>query len=433
MIRTDMMMQVVADWRRDGIPSNLARRQLARNVDVRKLTNVLAVVGPRRAGKTFFLFQLIGDLLSSGVPRDKILFVDFEDYRLKGMQAEDLDGLLAAWERLTGLAPQYLFFDEIQVLPEWSRALRTLHNRRRFTIVVTGSNSSLLTREVATELRGRYEDVRLQPFSFRELLDFRQVSWDASTLYTPERGRLVRVFEEYLESGGFPDVCRHETVSERRGLLRNYYDTVYYRDMLDRHGIKARAIMDRLMAAVLEGAATTFSISAFEKQLKAAGLAGSKRTLSNYLEFLREAFFLLAAEKYSPSLRKRMMNPYKVYLIDTGFGLLTGGFPANRGRWLENAVAVEWARREQEFFYFQGTRECDFILANQGRPTEAWQVCWEMTPENEKRELGGLAEAMAKTGVSAGGILTFDQVGERRLPGGREVKLIPLWRWMLET
>lgn len=427
----ESLMQVAAEWLRDGTPPGLTPRQTPRPVDVARLSNILAVVGPRRAGKTWFLFQLVRQLLDGGVPREEILFVDFEDYRLKDMAPADVDALLAAWERLTGRTPRHLFFDEVQNLPDWSRVLRTLHNRRRHTIVITGSNSSLLTREIATELRGRYEDVRLLPFSFRELLAFRGMAWDTAMMHTPEHGRLVRVFEDFLEHGGFPEVCRRETAAERRGLLRNYYDTIYYRDVLDRHGIKARTVMDHMMSALLNGAAKSFSISAFERQLKAAGQEGSKRTLVHYLEFLREAFFVFTSEKYSPSVRKRMMNPRKVYLADTGFGLLAGGFPANRGRWLENAVALEWVRRGREFFYFKDRRECDFVLADAGRPVEAWQVCWSVAPENEKRELGGLAEAMTQLRVNAGGILTFDQEEEREI-GGRSIRLRPMWKWLLE-
>lgn len=430
MMNQELLLQIIGEWLHDtNLPSPVPRESPV--ISVESLSTILAIVGPRRAGKTFFLLQMIRNLLDSGhVNQEEVLFVDFEDYRLKGFASVDMDGLLAAFQQLTGHEPRFLFFDEVQHLPEWSRVLRTLHNRRRYRMVIAGSNSSLLSSEIATELRGRYEDALLLPFSFREFLRFQNLPYDKALLHTAQRGRIMAAFDDYLRFGGFPETFLRDSVAEKRKLLQNYYTTLFYKDILERYNIKARTILDQMMMALLNGASELFSISTFEKQLKAASLSGSKRTIANYLHFLEEAFFLITNEKFSYSARKRMMNPLKVYLMDTGFGLLSGAFSENRGKWLENMVAIELYRQQKRMFYFKENQECDFVVQEGGRPAEAWQVCWEVTSKNEKREFKGLLEAMGTLKLRRGGILTHNQEAIRSFDG-KTVRLIPVWKWLL--
>lgn len=429
-MRRDQLLQVIAEWLREMVFPPSTHREMP-SLDLRKQRAILAIAGPRRAGKTYYLYQLIQDLMESKeVLKEDILFVDFEDYRLQGFGPSDVDNLFTAFQQLAGRQPRFLFFDEIQHVPEWNRILRTLHNQRRYRIVVSGSNSSLLSQEIASELRGRYEDILMLPFSFREVLHFHHVKFDAVMLHTSQRGQLIRAFDDYLQFGGFPETLSREGASEKRKLLQTYYRTVFYKDILERYNIKARAVLDQMMGGFLESYATHFSISTFERQLKTAGLTGSKRTISNYLHFLEEAFFLITNEKFAYSHRKRMMNPKKVYLMDTGFALLGGTFTENRGYLLENVIALELLRRQSRMYYFKETQECDFILQEGRHPSEAWQVCWEVTPRNEQRELKGLLEAMRRYKIPKGGILTYDQE-EIRTINGMNVPLIPAWKWLL--
>ena len=183
-------------------------------------------------------------------------------------------------------------------------------------------------------------------------------------------------------------------------------------------------------AGAFEGYASVFSISAFEKQLKAHGQAGSKRSIAEYLRHLEAAFFIVMCEKFDFSPRKRMMNPKKIYLMDTGFSLLSGAFTENRGRLMENVTALEFFRTRRRTLYYKGKHECDFIVQRGTKPVEAWQVCWELTSANEKREFRGLLEAMAELGISTGGILTYGQE-ETRKADGRTIQVFPLWKWLL--
>ena len=430
-MKIESLQGIIAEWLADSLVAPLTPR-LGHSVNAGELTSILAIVGPRRAGKTYFIFQVVMELIASGqAQKDDILFVDFEDFRLKGFVPEDVDNLLVAFNKLTGKSPRYLCFDEVQHVPDWSRMLRTLHNRRAFKIIVSGSNSSLLSREIATELRGRYIDEIMFPFSFKEFLALKHVPCDEITLHTARKGEVLAAFDDYLQHGGFPEVASKGSLADKRKLLQNYYNTVFHCDIIERHGIKAEHLLDRMMRCVLENYTEQFSVSKFERQLKAAGLHGSKRTLANYLRFLEGAFFILRSERFSYSARARAMNPCKVYLVDTGFSFLGEPFSENRGKLLENVVAQELARGGNQLSFFKGKGECDFVLTGGGLGAGmAIQVCWELNQRNERRELSGVAEAMKALDLRRGMILTYNQE-EMVRHEGHEIALLPVWKWLL--
>ncbi len=429
-ISKDVLIRVVSEWLEEWeAPSLIPRKSYG--IKPENLNQILAVVGPRRAGKTYFMYQLIKSLIQSKKYSKKdILFIDFEDFRLSGLNGNNIDELFTVFYQLTNRYPRFLFFDEVQNLSDWSRVLRTLHNRRRFKIIISGSNSTLLGNEIATELRGRYQDILMFPFSFGEYIRYKGVSFTPTKFHTAARGGILSAFTTYLRYGGFPEVVTAGSDIERNKLLKSYYKTIFYRDIIERYNIKARYILDALMNEFLETYSGTFSISKFEKHLKANSLAGSKRTIANYFHYLQEAFFIITNDKFSYSPRSRAMNPKKVYLTDTGFTALGQPFSGNRGSILENVVAIELFRREKDLYYFKGKSECDFIIKNGTRPTHALQVCWELTERNRKREISGLIEACSTFGLSSGVILTYDQQQEEEIKGVK-ISILPVWNWLL--
>ena len=429
-MNTEILKKIIAEWLGEKVFPPLMKRD-APDLVLEQASEIIAVAGPRRAGKTCYMYQLIQDLTGQGNwNREDILFIDFEDYRLTDFTAADTDILLAAFHQVTGKAPTFLFFDEIQRLTGWSRVLRTLHNQNRYRIVVTGSNAGLLEREIATELRGRCRNILILPFSFPEFLRFHGIPHDERTLLTPARGQVLKAFEQYLKEGGFPEVVKKENVSEKRELLQTYYRTIFYRDILERYNIKAKTVLEAIMRYSLNTFSDLFSISMFEKELKRHHLPGSKQTISNYLGYLQEAFFVIAHDKFSYSPRQRIMNPKKVYLLDTGFSMLSTDFSENRGKLLENAVAVEMFRRGAECFYYKGRRECDFIVKRVTKPEAAIQVCWGLTPKNEAREFRGLREAMKAFAIEEGFILTNDEERELTFEDAR-IQIMPVWKWSM--
>jgi predicted AAA+ superfamily ATPase len=429
-MNTEILKKIIVEWLGEKVFPPLVKRDTP-DLVLEHASEIIAAAGPRRAGKTCYMYQLIQDLMGQGNwSREDILFIDFEDYRLTDFTAADTDVLLAAFHQVTGKAPTFLFFDEIQRLPGWSRVLRTLHNQNRYRIVVTGSNAGLLEKEIATELRGRCRNILILPFSFPEFLRFHGIPHDERTLLTPARGRILKAFEQYLKEGGFPEVVKKEIISEKRELLQTYYRSIFYRDILERYNIKAKTVLEAIMRYILNTYSDLFSISMFEKELKRHHLPGSKQTISNYLGYLQEAFFVIAHDKFSYSPRQRIMNPKKIYLLDTGFSLLSTDYSENRGKLLENAVAVEMFRRGVECFYYKGRRECDFIVKRGTKPEAAIQVCWGLTQKNEAREFRGLREAMKAFDIEEGFILTNDE--ERGLTmEGTKIQIMPVWKWLM--
>ena len=397
-MNTEILKKIIAEWLGEKVFPPLMKRD-APDLVLEQASEIIAVAGPRRAGKTCYMYQLIQDLTGQGNwNREDILFIDFEDYRLTDFTAADTDILLAAFHQVTGKAPTFLFFDEIQRLTGWSRVLRTLH--------------------------------LILPFSFPEFLRFHRIPHDERTLLTPARGQVLKAFEQYLKEGGFPEVVKKENVSEKRELLQTYYRTIFYRDILERYNIKAKTVLEAIMRYSLNTFSDLFSISMFEKELKRHHLPGSKQTISNYLGYLQEAFFVIAHDKFSYSPRQRIMNPKKVYLLDTGFSMLSTDFSENRGKLLENAVAVEMFRRGAECFYYKGRRECDFIVKRGTKPEAAIQVCWGLTPKNEAREFRGLREAMKAFAIEEGFILTNDEERELTFEDAR-IQIMPVWKWLM--
>ena len=179
---TDTARRVVAEWLEEQTIPPLVARDVP-PVDMEQLGDILAIVGPRRSGKTFYMYQLIQELLKNGKrSKEDVLFIDFEDYRLSDFAAKDVESLFVAFNQLTGKHPTFVFFDEVQHLKGCSRVIRTLHNQRRYRVVVSGSNSELLSKEISTELRGRYRDILMLPFSFKEVLRFKEIAYSDRTL-----------------------------------------------------------------------------------------------------------------------------------------------------------------------------------------------------------------------------------------------------------
>lgn len=430
-MKTEIAKKIIAEWFDNKPFLPLVKRDIP-DWKLEKTSEIIAIAGPRRAGKTSYMYQLMQNLLAQdNQSREDILFIDFEDYRLSDFTAQDTESIFTAFQQITGKAPTFLFFDEVQRFPGWSKVLRTLHNQNRYKIVVTGSNAGLLEKEIATELRGRCRNILMLPFSFQECLHFYDVPYSDRTILTPARGQIQKVFGQYLKEGGFPEVVKKATIFEKREMLQNYYRTIFYRDIIDRYNIKAKTTLESIMRYCLNTFSDPFSISMFEKELKRHRLSGSKQTIANYLGYLQEVFFLTAHEKFSYSPRQRIMNPKKIYLLDTGFSMLSTAFSENRGKLLENAVAIEIFRRRKECFYFKGRRECDFIIKEGSKPTMAIQVCWELTSKNESRELKGLREAMTSFKIENGLILTNDEEGNLTFEGAN-IRVMPVWQWLLE-
>ncbi|MEM3373676.1 MAG: ATP-binding protein [Candidatus Woesearchaeota archaeon] len=403
------------------ILENLERAKVSlvnRNIDFSE-TDITALIGPRRAGKTFCMFEMIQKLNFN-----QVLFLDFEDYRLINLNNFDL--ILEAYQELFNNNPKFLFLDEIQSLKNWQKIIRTLHNNG-FKIIISGSSSKLLSKEIATELRGRYISKIILPFSFNEFLKLKNVTLTKDLIYL-KKGILNNLINEYLKFGGFPEVIKKEKEQEKKDLLKSYYETIFYKDLSERYKIEQPENLLILMNYLLSNFSKYFSISKFTNFLKSNSISISKKTISKFLYELSESFFIISSEKYSISLKKRIFNPKKIYLIDNGFSNLML-FNEDKGKLLENLIAIELKRRSKEFYYFSEKNEVDFLIKESNLIKEAIQVTFGITETNKKREFNGLLEAMEKFNLNQSLIITFDQESEEKI-NNKKIKIIPFLKFI---
>ncbi len=421
----DNFKKLEIEWQEKELPFLLERNLLPKITD-----DILAIIGPRRVGKTYLMYQLLQNLLTH-VSKEEILLIDFEDNRLVGLTAEQADEMFIAHKELNPSPLKYLFFDEVQALPNWSRFIRKLHNQQKYKIIISGSSAKLLSQEIATELRGRYKAIFVSPFSFQEFISIKQFSYTPQVEFSEKKGTLLRLFQEYLENGGYPEIIKEEDKSEKKQKIQSYFQTIFYKDIVERHKLTNYAVLEQLMSYLLSNGARVFSITQFEKVLKEKSIAVSKKTISLYLKYLEEAFFIYALEEFSYSSKKRIMRPKKVYLIDNGLiTFLSTQFSPDLGRLLESCVLIELQRRAEKVFYFHGTHECDFLVKEGLNVQQAIQVCCRLELHNEKREVQGLLEALKIFNLKKGLILTFDQEQEIKR-NGAIIIVKPVWKWLL--
>lgn len=361
-----------------------------------------AVIGMRRVGKTTLVHQMRAERMAEGTRRDHLPYVNFEDERLADLRAEHLGFLVDELTRRVALdpadGPVVWSFDEIQVVPGWERFVRRLLETGGHDVIVTGSSAALLSREIATAMRGRAWEVVLFPFSFAESLEHlgEPIPESPAFLSGSERGRLERNFAEWLAVGGFPEVQGLGAAS-RSQLLRDYVDVAMLRDVVERHAVTNVTGLRWLVRHLLGNAAGLFSIEKFYAALKSQGVAIARDTLHQMLAHLEDCFLVRTVWMEASSERQRMVNPRKAYPVDPGLiPVFDRTGRSNVGHALETAVLIELERRRCEVSYVRtpGGFEVDFLARDGEGNTELIQVCADASdPDTARRELRALAEA----------------------------------------
>lgn len=398
-------------------PEGLIEREALKKVsEFLKLPHTLVISGLRRSGKSTLLKQIHKNFCGN----ELVYYLNFEDERLIGFEAGDFNLLYETFIELFGKSSVF-FFDEIQNVEGWEHFVRRMYDRG-FKFIITGSNSSLLSRELGTKLTGRYVGLELYPFSFLEFLKFKGIPSPKEPL-TEERGLIKGAFNEYLEKGGIPEYLRFENVE----LLKTLYENILYKDILVRYGLGDEKALRELSLYIFSNYSSEVNYSKLQKML---GL-GSANTVKNYIGYLENSYMVFTIPKYDFSLKKQIYAPKKVYAIDSAFiNLISFKFSRDRGKMLENLVFLELKRRSMDLYYHRGRQECDFIVAENEKPVEAIQVTMALTG-NREREYGGLLEALEAYGLDSGIILTESEEFEETIQG-KKVIVRPIWKWLLE-
>ena len=433
MIDAMLIKEILSDFHEREIPS-YTRRMFDLSCPESKIR---CLMGIRRSGKTFTFYQLIGDLLEQGIEKERMLFINFEDERLLPLEVSDFSTILNAYYEMYPAFKEkkvFLFFDEIPNIAHWERFVRRIHDTENAEINLTGSSSKLLSREIATSLRGRTLSFEIFPFSFAEYLRFKNISADANS----SRGRslIVNAFESYLHKGGFPETldCAEEF---RVKILQEYFNMILYKDLIERYDIRNHSLVKYLFKSLLANNANPFSVHKFYRDSKSQGYKCSKDTLHNYLSYLEDAYCFSLVSIFSDSQRKRQVNYRKIYAVD--HGLITATISArsyNTGRLLETMVHNQLRRTcyaDQIYYYKTSSdQEIDFLTLKQGAVRELIQVCEQLTdPATRNREVDSLDLAMQELGLSEATIITRN---ERDIIAheNRTIHVIPFWAWTLE-
>jgi predicted AAA+ superfamily ATPase len=394
---------------------------------------VITITGPRRAGKTAFLFQLMKKLLGGGTDITDIIYVNFEDERILPLRAEELHLIVDAYFELYGdKGNPYVFLDEVQNIEGWDKFVRRL-NDQKFRILITGSNSKMLGREIATALRGRTLTYEIFPFSFAEYLQAKGVQFDKYSIYGKRRHKIRQLFDNYLFSGGYPEIALVDENTIRTKIMQDYFNTIFYRDLVDRYKIKNSQLLRQWLNTLLVNVSSMISLSKVEKDFKSRGMKLSRATLSTFAGYVEDIYFGFFIAMHSESVRKQQVNPKKFYLIDPGLhNFLTLKFSENRGRLLENLVFLELRRKGHQVFYYKsktGT-EVDFCIYKKGE-IALIQVCHDLSHiETVNREKRALVAAMKEIGMKYGLILTMDEKRQEESTG-YFLEIIPVWEWLL--
>lgn len=378
----------------------------------------IVITGVRRSGKSTLLKILTQELK---LKEKGYLYVNFNDERLISFTTDDFQKILDFLEEQNYQRNCYLLIDEIQEVEHWEKWIDRI--KEKYHIIITGSNSKLLSKEISTILTGRSINVSLYPFSFRELLEARRVALENFKLDLIIQAKIRTAFSNYLESGGIP-----KAIIDDHRILLELYENIVYRDIIKRFNYRLEKPIKEISNFLLANISKELSLRTVSETSGITNLL----TIKSILDTFEKAFFFFFVNKFDYSLRKQAQSPRKVYCIDNGFITKAGfRFSGDAGKLLENLVFIELKRRNYDVYYFSKRKECDFIVKDKTKVMKAIQVCYLLTEENENREMDGILEAMNKLNLKEGLILTNHQEKEIKLEG-QKIKVIPVWKWLLE-
>jgi predicted AAA+ superfamily ATPase len=381
-------------------------------------SEIVVISGIRRCGKSTLMQEI------RNTNSEKDYYLNFDDDRLLHFTVDDFQTLLELLGEMFGKQTTF-YFDEIQNIRGWERFVRRLYDYGN-KVYVTGSNASMLSRELGTHLTGRFYQIELFPFSFLEYLKLKQIDIDRKDLFSTDGKAFIKSeFNNFFNQGGFPAYLK----TTNRSYLKSLYESILYRDVMVRNSLTNEREMLELVYYI---ASNTSKLISYNSLAKAIGVKNAT-TVKNYLSFLQDSYLIFLVSKYDVSVKKQIQNHKKVYFIDSGLiRELSFQHSENNGRLLENLVFIELRRMAKEVYYHNQKHECDFVIKEKNIITEAIQVCWSLYDSiTRKRELNGLLDAMEAYNLSSGIILTESEE-EELIVESKKIHVIPVWKWLLK-
>ena len=431
-MKKEILKRLIVEFHESELPE-LIERSMDVDLETRK---IISIIGPRRCGKTYYLYYLIKRLIQQGEDKTRMLYINFEDERILPFSVKEFDLILEAYFELY---PEnkgrkiYAFFDEIQNVDGWEVAVRRMYDREKIRIFITGSSSKLLSKEIATALRGRTISYELQPFSFLEILRAKGIDLTPNLLYSSKRFHIKKLLNEYMKFGGFPEVVLENDETTKIRILQEYLNTIFFRDLVERYSVRNTILLKEIIRFLISNISRYFSVSKFYKLAK-QNFKVTKRTILNYCSYLEDVRLTLFVKKFG-TLKEQMVNPRKIYCIDVGFKTASGFYTSeDLGRIAENLVFLKLREKQLrdplvEIYYWKQKQEVDFIVKRGKKIEEIIQVCWDVE-EAKEREIKGILNAAEFFKIKKGIIITGDFEGEELIEGVK-IEYVPLWKWLL--
>lgn len=416
----EVLKNLILRFQESGIPDDLLPRQVNLSPFL-ETRNAVVITGPRGAGKTYLMFQIMKELQQ---PCQDYIYLNFEDNVLVDFTPNNFEDILTAYKELYPGKQPVLFLDEIHSFPQWELFVRKLVDNR-YRVFITGSNARLLSKEYATVLGGRYLETEIFPLTFKEFLNFKNFQFDRNILYSERRFQMLALFEEYVNFGGFPEVTLTQNTVLKEKLINSYYQTAFFRDIVDRFKIKDETLFEILLKKTTENIGQPFSFRSVRNKLQPLGHSVSLKTIINYFDYAVRGYLLIPSGLMRESLLSREKER-KMYFIDDGY-LKTFFVSKNTGKKLENVVAKNLFFDGKSLQYFRNTMEIDFVLEGKIPVQVAYQLSDQTTFQ---REINGLMKFLQYVGHDEGYLLTWNE-SDAIAREGKKLKIIPTWYFLL--
>ena len=393
---------------------------------------IITLSGVRRSGKTYHLFGVIDKLKKKGVDSSRILYLNFEDERFV-LSSKDLDLILQSYSELfpdINLSDCYFLFDEVQEVEGWEKFISRLYSSVSQNIFVTGSNSKLLSKEIATTLRGRTLTYEVYPLAFKEYLKVVFPNFNLNK--SKDKSKVVSYFSKFMKQGGFPETIKMNKYL-RSKVHQEYFNTMLFRDLVDRFKVSQVSTLKYFCKRLIANSSYEFSVNKIYNDLKSQGYQVAKDSLYLYQDYVDAIYVCRLVSKFSHSVIKSEGSRKKSYIVDHGMGMsIDYKFAHDKGRILENLIALEFIKTGKVINYSQNGSECDFLVIENEEIQKAVQVCYDLGDvDTYDREINGLVKTCQKLGLKKGFIINMEQEEEVNVEGV-SISIVPAWKYLLE-
>jgi predicted AAA+ superfamily ATPase len=418
-MQQDLLKQVLTEQHANILKKELGTERNILSIISKKLSipHVLVITGIRRCGKSTLLRQIIKKYFNDS----DFYYINFEDERLLNFEASQFNLIYETLVELFGQKKNF-FIDEIQNIENFDSFVRRFYDQG-FKFIITGSNARLLSNEIGTRLTGRHIDIQLKPFSFSEFLNYHKTGYSEKDInITETRVNIKQQFQQWLQHGGMPEYLKFDDIE----ILNTTYNDILIKDIVARYRVEDVKALRELYRYLVSNFANRYSYHSLTKITPIIGTA----TIHRFINYLLETFFSSEINKFDYSYKKQLANEKKMYICDNGFIKAISIRVTRDSGWLLENVVYNYLSEEGLIYYYSNKGECDFILERHDKSHFPIQVCYNIDPQNQKREIDGLVSAM-QFFKSKQGMLITSETEETISNGDLEIIVTPAWKWMV--